>query len=847
MAGKISSRVDSRRKNCSPAQKSLLFGHMDMDCFFCQVEVKLQPELQGKPLAVVQFNQWQSGGIIAVNYEARDCGVSRHMRPEEAKKKCPELVLATVPGVRGKADTSRYRIAGREVVNVLKKHSNIIERASVDEAYLDITELVNQQMISSQSLSSEMIDHLPNTYVIGYSTVGNTDEAQRRKAVEKWISEAYGELGDIQSRRLAIAGTIVESIRADVYKTTGYRCSAGVSYNKILAKLACGLHKPNRQTILPLSGVPSLYQTLPVKKVRNLGGKFGDLVIESLGCNVMADLLSYSLKDLQVRFDDKTGLWLYNIARGVDNEPVTNRLISKSIGSCKNFPGKRAIVTKETLEHWVMQLSLEMSERLDQDMEENNRKATLLTVSYHYYKDNKIINQSRSCRLTSNKAEIIMKNCLDIIIKFTKYPIVFMGMSASKFIEIDKEQANFRNFFKANIDVSNKLVPNCTLLAEDTGDTSSLDTECPSNETSCNNKMSSGESDIDEARSRPVGSECSKFFAAAQQDDKSIASSSHGMKTENKEDTSKIISPVSLLRAENKKLKPDNFKKSFFMNILTSNRISSEHEAPGGSGFDVTSCSGELSAENAKPEKNPNETSGDVLPQELQVSENFKNQKDVKKKDSSSINTIEPKELFRPTNCTSQTEESEFLLSNRTDVDDCDDNNSIKLQDIFPDLNNLDESVVAVLPQRLQREAKAILQSRSKGNLESKLNTVKVKEQKSKEQKRSRGKVTGQTRLNKIDSFFSNQIKPLGSSNDATLTEKCSECDKLIPVSEILEHADFHIARELSKEINKSLISSKVMTPEKATTNGKPSKRKRNKPESREPEKRSKGIAAFFS
>lgn len=280
-----------------------------------------------------------------MNYEARDHGVSRHMRAEEAKKKCPNLEIAVVPGIRGKPDTSRYRVAGREVVEVLRRHCDVVERASVDEAYLDITEQVNREMSSGQRSSKEMIERLPNTFVIGYSTPGNNDEgsysasddqtlestkrifsAKRQEAVENWINAAYSELGDLQAQRLAVAGTIVERIRADIYETTGYRCSAGVSFNKvsgrladreysnrscscaqILAKLACGLHKPNRQTILPLAGVPSLYQTLPVKKVRNLGGKFGDVVIESLGCNVMADLLVYSLKDLQSRFDDKTG------------------------------------------------------------------------------------------------------------------------------------------------------------------------------------------------------------------------------------------------------------------------------------------------------------------------------------------------------------------------------------------------------------------------------------------------------------------------------------------------------------------------------------------------------------
>lgn len=74
-----------------------------------------------------------------------------------------------------------------------------------------------------------------------------------------------------------------------------------------MAKLVCGLHKPNRQTILPPSGVSKLFCNLPVQKVRSLGGKFGNDVMERLGCKVMADLSKYSERDLQSYFDEKTG------------------------------------------------------------------------------------------------------------------------------------------------------------------------------------------------------------------------------------------------------------------------------------------------------------------------------------------------------------------------------------------------------------------------------------------------------------------------------------------------------------------------------------------------------------
>jgi DNA polymerase eta len=76
---------------------------------------------------------------------------------------------------------------------------------------------------------------------------------------------------------------------------------------QILGKLACGLHKPNRQTILPQAGVLELFKTLPIRKVRSLGGKFGCVVMEQLGCKVMADLLQFTESQLQQQFDAKTG------------------------------------------------------------------------------------------------------------------------------------------------------------------------------------------------------------------------------------------------------------------------------------------------------------------------------------------------------------------------------------------------------------------------------------------------------------------------------------------------------------------------------------------------------------
>lgn len=85
--------------------------------------------------------------IIAVNYPARAKGVTRHMRGDEAKEQCPDIELVKVPNIREKADLSKYRNAGKQVATVLQTYTPLLTRASVDEAYLDLTEQVQNRLL----------------------------------------------------------------------------------------------------------------------------------------------------------------------------------------------------------------------------------------------------------------------------------------------------------------------------------------------------------------------------------------------------------------------------------------------------------------------------------------------------------------------------------------------------------------------------------------------------------------------------------------------------------------------------------------------------------------------------
>lgn len=438
---------------------------VDMDCFFCQVEARLNPSLKGKPLAVVQYNRWKGGMIIAVNYEARNFGVTRSMRGDEARRKCPNIVLLHVPEVRGKADLSKYCDAGREVADVFCQFSHCVQRASVDEAYIDLTEGVEQRITGLHRVQSSQ---LATTFVVGFTDVDSNDEEKRQQGLTSWL-ESASELQDPVQLRLAVAGVIVEEMRAAVFQQTGFHCSAGISHNKILGKLACGLHKPNRQTILPQTGVLELFETLPIRKVRSLGGKFGCVVMEQLGCRVMADLLQFTESQLQQQFDEKTGTWLYNIARGIDHDPVTRRLVSESIGCCKKFPGKQALGTKTDVQFWLSQLSAEVAERLTKDLKENKRRGKLLTASYHQDINSCSTSSSRSGPLTSYDPQRIMADAFELIKKSNTSsaggsdswypPLKYLGLSVGKFVcESAAQNSTINDFFGVAQKESNKVV-----------------------------------------------------------------------------------------------------------------------------------------------------------------------------------------------------------------------------------------------------------------------------------------------------------------------------------------------------------------------------------------------------
>eukprot|EP00466_Bigelowiella_natans_P018531 jgi/Bigna1/90681/estExt_fgenesh1_pg.C_760077 len=303
-----------------------------LHCFYVQVEQRRAPELKGKPTCVVQYNNWKGGAMIAVSYEARAYGITRAMRGEEAKKRCPDVNLIQVPTANGKSDMQLYRDAGAEVIRAIEDHVDRIERASIDESYVDVTSQAHDRLGKVKD-NSELLQGLEDSFIVGSDHVpaGNRErqleaEKDKREAEKRGIrtdpellksegaatdnsKEKVKNLQDFlhgeEDRLLAAGALVVKELRDRVLAETQFTVSAGIGHNKMMAK--------------------------------GLGKKFGDHVCDTLKIDSMGELSAINLSLLRAKFGSERGTWLSRISRGIDDAEVKGRCLAKSIGCSKTF------------------------------------------------------------------------------------------------------------------------------------------------------------------------------------------------------------------------------------------------------------------------------------------------------------------------------------------------------------------------------------------------------------------------------------------------------------------------------------------------------------------------------
>ncbi|TIA98724.1 hypothetical protein E3P94_02494 [Wallemia ichthyophaga] len=360
------------------------------------------------PIVVQQWN-----GLIAISYPARNAGVSRHENIFEAKKKCPNLIPVHVatykegveePGywddpptqATHKVSLDPYRREGSKVLKFMHDYfpNSEIEKASIDEQYIDLTEMVRGKIIERYPFIAHLPpdktldDALPYPPIISFAGLGNLVSTREEEDDDKrehcyTDTDTQPSWSDVA---LQIGAEAVSGMRRAMYEQLSYTCSAGISHNKILAKICSAWKKPDAQTILRQTAVNNFLAPMRFQKIRSLGGKFGETLAAHYDAASVSDLLTVPLSEMQRHFGEES-IWIYNTIRGVNSDQVTQRVMTKSMLASKSF--RPTVKTVGEIRHWFKILSSELSQRLKEMRGEQDKrtmwpKSIVLSINQLY-------------------------------------------------------------------------------------------------------------------------------------------------------------------------------------------------------------------------------------------------------------------------------------------------------------------------------------------------------------------------------------------------------------------------------------------------------------------------------
>jgi DNA polymerase IV (archaeal DinB-like DNA polymerase) len=249
--------------------------HVDLDSFFPSCEELRDPMLKGKPHAVIMTDETKDnitkGAVASCSYEARKYGVRSGMSLFTAKQLCPQLILNPV-------DKSYYQQISGKVMNLIEEYADVLEQASIDEAYLDCT------------------NKIANTQV------------------------------DMKEYAAKIKDTIKQ-------QCDGLLSSIGVAPTKSAAKIASDFKKPGGLTIIYADQLQKFLENLEVDKIAGIGTKTRQALKDEMRIETIGQIANCDVQKLMDRFGKKIGLWMWQVANGRDNDIVAPREDNISIST----------------------------------------------------------------------------------------------------------------------------------------------------------------------------------------------------------------------------------------------------------------------------------------------------------------------------------------------------------------------------------------------------------------------------------------------------------------------------------------------------------------------------------
>lgn len=285
---------------------SRIWLHVDMDAFYAAVETLSNPSLKGKPMAVGSMSM-----ISTANYEARKFGVRAAMPGFIACKLCPELIFV-------RTDFKKYTYYSDLTRKVFRNYDSNFMAASLDEAYLDITEVCHERGITG--------------------------------------------------------GEVAEELRFRVHEETGLTCSAGVGPNRLLAKVCSDINKPNGKFVLPndRSAVVTFISSLPIRKIGGIGKVTESILRGVFRINTCEEMLQKG-SFLCALFSHSTADFFLSVGLGLGGTDTPEARFRKSISSERTFSATQDAAL-------LYQKLVDISEMLSAEMQKEGLSGRTLTL-----------------------------------------------------------------------------------------------------------------------------------------------------------------------------------------------------------------------------------------------------------------------------------------------------------------------------------------------------------------------------------------------------------------------------------------------------------------------------------
>lgn len=335
--------------------------HVDMDAFYASIEQRDNPEFRGKPLII----GGRTRGVVATcSYEARQYGIRSAMPIHEARRKCPHGIFIT-------PRMTVYRQISAQIHSLLQNFSPLVEMASVDEAYLDITGLDN---------------------LLG-------------KPLE-----------------------IAQKIQNEIFeKTDGLTCSIGIAPIKFLAKIASDERKPHGIFMIDYETMPVYLSNLSISKIPGVGKKFLE-ELKKLGLKKCSDVLCLEKEFLEHKFG-KAGIMLYERAGGFDPREVEPCSERKSESAETTFDEN--ISDKKELKKWL----LVHAERVGSGLRKHGLKGRTVAIKIKYADFKQITRQLTLEKRTNATDTIYQNACKLLDEVNLIKPVRLIGVGVSGFEE----------------------------------------------------------------------------------------------------------------------------------------------------------------------------------------------------------------------------------------------------------------------------------------------------------------------------------------------------------------------------------------------------------------------------